>query len=98
LKLYCHLKIIILVDRIANLELENKQQTEQIHFLKVEASENRNEIRQMANTLKELELKIDATNDDRSKSNIDEVNSVSSTWEHQNKRPARLLPLQLFKK
>jgi len=66
--------------------------------LKVEASENRNAIHQMEDNFKELALKIDLTKNNAA--TIQEVNFLSSNQKQhqQNKRPARLLPLQLFNK
>jgi len=51
----------------------------------------------MENNFKELALKIDLTKNNAA--TIQEVNSLSSNNQkqhQQNKRPARLLPLQLF--
>jgi len=86
----------IKVDRITNVEVQNKEQAEEIHFLKIEASENRNAINLMEVNMKELALKIGVANIN-SNANVDQVIPLSNIEnKHPEKRPARLLPLQLF--
>lgn len=91
-----HFENKLKVDRITNLELENQQQDAQIHLLKEEASENRYAIQQMEDNFKELSLKIAGTNNNNY-DNFDQVYSLYNIEnKHKEKRPARLLPLQLL--